>query len=165
MTNLRTGIPIVALTVLTAAAIQVSPVRAGQPSDAAQMASLQYLVGTWSCSFQTANGKVRALSQTISQNGDGWLHGTATSGTYQQDVYIGYDARHSQFVYIVLDGGGYQVLASNSPTLNGSTWQDAFPSAVGHGVFTEVSPTEYTIVSSWTQGGAPVSTHDTCNKR
>jgi hypothetical protein len=155
----------VALFLLTVTMIKVAPASAGQPSDAARIASLQYLVGTWSCSFQTADGKVRALSQTIAPNGGGWLHGRATSGTYRQDVYIEYDARNSQFVYIVLDAGGYQVLVSNSLKLNRSTWHDAYPPAEGHGVFTEVSPTEYTIVSTWTQNGAPVSTRDTCNKQ
>lgn len=150
--------------VALSAGVSVSA-RADQAQGAAQIASLQYLVGSWSCSFQTPDGKTHTLSQTISATGYGWLHATATSGTYQQDVYVGYDARRAQFAYIAIDTGGYQLLTSDSPTLNNSTWQDAYPPGEGHGIFTEVSPSEYTIVSSWTQNGTPISTRDTCSRQ
>ncbi len=163
--DFRTRGAVTAAILLALTVFLFAPARADQTQDAAQVASLQYLVGSWSCSFQTADGKMHALSQTISATGYGWLHATATSGAYQQDVYIGYDTRRAQFAYIAIDAGGYQLLTSDSPTLNNSTWQDAYPSGEGHGVFTEVSPSEYTIVSSWTQNGAPISTRDTCSRQ
>jgi hypothetical protein len=136
---------------------------------AAVAASLQFFVGSWTCSFQTPDGVVhRPLIQTIAP-ANGWMKGVidgteAGAPPFHQDFYIGYDARRSEWAYAVFDRGGYQLLVSPSAELNGSIWSDAYPPATGTGVFTEVSPTEYTIVSSWKDGGKTVSTREDCRK-
>jgi hypothetical protein len=135
------------------------------PSESNRTSELQYLAGSWTCTFQTPDGTVHGpLAQSVVAAG-GWMKGVVDgSGGFHQEFYLGFDRRQSQWAFAIFDAGGYQLLTSTSPVLDGSVWSDLYPPATGKGTFTEISPTRYSIVSAWSDGSKTVSTREECTR-
>ncbi|HEY9084651.1 MAG TPA: hypothetical protein VIN40_01715 [Candidatus Tyrphobacter sp.] len=137
-----------------------------------QMASLQFMVGTWNCTT-TAGPTTIAEAETIVAQNPLWLHGsgtiTSTGQPVSEDFYVGYDARRSQWVLITIDSNGeYGIATSVTPNLSPSTWISAYPAMsgmTGTGTFTKVSDRQYTVDFSQTVNNKVIGSHEVCTKQ
>ncbi len=141
---------------------------AAAPSNASQMASLQFMVGTWHCT-NAMGGMTLTETETIVAQNPQWLHGSGTmilnGRSLSEDFYIGYDAQHAQWVLVSVDSSGnYGVSTSATPALSPSSWIAAYPASDGKGVFTSASANQYSVDSNWTQNGHAMSSHEVCTK-
>lgn len=138
------------------------PAAADTPSD-----ELQYLVGTWNCTTQTATASLSESQTIAAMPGSPWLHATGAMSVKNapagsEETYIGYDARNSRFVIVGINSfGTYFISTSSSAVLNGSKWQGAFP-AGGSATFTENGSTRYTV-DAVAPGGT--TTHEVCTRQ
>jgi hypothetical protein len=142
-------------------------------------ASFKFLIGTWHCTrtVNTAGASQAATmseTQVVTAHGSEWLHATQTitgkgpAGS-TQDLFLGYNARHSQWVLVTLDSGGAtEVETSSSPALNGSSWTVAFPSTSnGKSVFKKTSDNGYSSNSTWTssKSGKSMTSTESCTRQ
>lgn len=148
-------------------------------SAADRAASFKFLIGTWHCTrtINTAGVSQAATmteTQVVTAHGANWLHATQTvmrngqTGS-SQDLFLGYNAHHSQWVLVTLDSGGAsQVETSSSAALNGSSWTVAFPpTSNGKSVFKKTSDNGYSSNSTWTssKSGKPMSSTESCTRQ
>ena len=160
-----------ALTILSLSLLLASGVSSAAwaaPSDVSQMANLQFMLGTWSCTNVIGSMTITESISIVAQNSH-WLHGsgsrTVDGQSIGEDFYIGYDADHARWVIVGVDASGvYNVATSATPTLSPSTWIEAYPASDAKGVFTQSSSSQYTMNTTWTENGRPMSSHEVCTK-
>jgi len=127
-----------------------------------QMASLQYLVGTWHCDWKSEK-KTGSEDQVFEPALNGaWLeekelvtvNGTQTVASIH---YTGYDPRTNVYMHMGPDANGsYEVAHSQDAQL----WQSADGSFVHH----KVSNTQRTMTETYKSGNKTVQLSMTCSK-
>jgi hypothetical protein len=156
----------------TAALALFAITAAASAASGSQQATVQGLVGTWSCVSHTSEnktfhgtdvdtmyGKWLAIDETFpAQNGE-------AAGTAR--VFFGYDPKHSRWIVAGVDtNGAYFVNYSNSPSFDGAQWYDGYPNNHGSAV-THLKPyTQYTVDSKGPNAqGKIVTDHEVCTKQ
>ena len=139
---------------------------------ASQQATVQALVGTWSCVSHTSDNKtyqstdvdtmyakwLKISSSSPAQNGD-------PAGTEQ--AFFGYDPKHSRWIIAgVTTEGEYFVNYSNSAVFNGSQWSDGFPNNHGSAVVHMTQSTSYTVDEKGPNAaGKMITSHEVCTRQ
>lgn len=159
------------LTILSLSLLLASGVNSAAwsaPSGASQMANLQFMVGTWSCTNVIGSTTITESISIVAQNSH-WLHGsgsrTVNGQSIGEDFYIGYDADRARWVIVGVDASGvYNVATSATATLSPSTWIEAYPASDAKGFFTQNSNSRYTMDTTWTENGHRTSSNEVCTK-
>jgi opacity protein-like surface antigen len=138
---------------------------ATQPPNAQQMAPLQYLVGTWHCTW-TAGKDTGAEDQVFESALYGaWLQekevvvNASGQSVVQSIHYTGYDPENASYMHVGPDASGAYEIA-RSP--DGNVWHDA--NGGGAFVHTKVSDTQRTMSEEYQSGGKSVKLVMTCTK-
>jgi hypothetical protein len=135
------------------------------PPNAQQMAPLQYLLGTWHCTW-TAGEKTGAEDQIFESALYGaWLQekevvvDAAGQPVVQSIHYTGYDPQNRSYMHVGPDASGaYEV--ARSADMN--VWHEADGS--GAFVHTKISDTERKMTESYQAGGKSVAIVMSCKK-
>jgi hypothetical protein len=150
-----------------AAAMVAAPLaaQAATPPNAAQMAPLQYPLGTWHCTW-TDGTNTGAEDQVFEAALDGaWLQekevvtGAGGQPLVQSVHYTGYDPKLKSFVHVGPDADGTYEIAL-SP--DGNLWHDG--SSSGSFVHEKLSDTLRSMTDSFRSGGRTVSLKMSCRK-
>jgi len=135
------------------------------PAD--RMTSLQYLVGTWTCTY--ASG---AMHQTYTATyaydmGGNWLsERDSGSGGFSDLGMFTNDPRGHEWTFVVLDSGRNTTIFKAKDTGGDRpVWHSVFPDSSMTETFDKVSPTKYTTNFVQTAKGKTVRSSDTCVKR
>jgi hypothetical protein len=145
------------------------------PMTKPDFSSVNFLVGTWSCT-QQLRGKTRPETDVTSVGMDGmWLVTQTTAPPFDQyrtytingTQYTGYDPNAKMWIQTGVDnGGGYGI--QTSPGWQGSafTWTGKYPDGSSStDLITKVSDTQYTDANSVTDPqGKTTNMMITCKK-
>jgi hypothetical protein len=138
---------------------------AATPPNAAQMAKLQYLLGTWHCAWKSG-GQSGTEDQVFQTALDGaWLsekeivQDASGQPVVQSIHYTGYDPAKKLYMHVGPDADGTYELAE-SP--DADRWHNPGTSNVF--IHTKVSDTERTLSETDSTGGKTVSISMTCDK-
>jgi hypothetical protein len=136
---------------------------AALPAKAAPLAGLQYLVGTWNCTYRA--GAVRlAYDATYAYDLDGhrlrqidsWAGGGG-------EELLAYDARRGGWTAVVLDDQGTAtILRATGSDPNHIAYRSVYPDASIATTFDRISATEYTLHATVRSGGKTITSVDTC---
>jgi hypothetical protein len=139
---------------------------------ASQQATVQGLVGTWSCVSHTSDNKTYRATDVDTMYGK-WLRVSSTypaqngspAGTEQ--AFFGYDAKNSRWIIAgVSTSGDYYVNYSNSPSFNGSQWYDGYPNMHGSAVVRMTESTQFTVDSKGMgPQGKTITRHEVCTRQ
>ena len=150
---------------LLSGAISFSPLASlanEAPPNHDQMVTLQYLVGTWHCTWQSG-GKSGSLDQVFAPALDGaWLEekeivNVGGRATVTSVHYTGYDPRLKKYVHVGPDAdGSYEV--AQSP--DGDEWSNADGTFVHH----KISNDRRTMTDNARVNGKLVQSSMTCTR-
>jgi hypothetical protein len=139
---------------------------------APQQATVEGLVGSWSCVSHTSDNKTYRGSDVDTMYGK-WLKINSTfpaqngepAGTEQ--AFFGYDSKHGRWIVTgVGTGGDYFMNYSNSSNFDGSQWYDGFPNNHGSAVAHLTAYTRYTVDSKGPNAqGKIVTEHEVCTRQ
>jgi len=154
---------VLALALLGGALVAV-PASADTPA-----AQLQYLIGTWDCSV-TGGMSFTETNMFEPMPGGSWIHGSGTAQSQQGSIvtasYLEWDATSSRWVLVsILSSGLFTVATSASPSLNGSSWNEVYPTSGDTATITENSPTQYTVERSGVMAGHKAVIDEICRKQ
>jgi hypothetical protein len=145
---------------LAAALVGALPARAADP-----LASLRFLVGTWSCSYQ-AGKTVAVYKATFAYDMNGnWIR--------ERDAWKGGGADLGMLTYAAKSGWTFVVLEPERTTTifratgidaNHLVYRSVLPDASMTEVFDRVSPVRYTLHFTQMAGGKATSSVDICVK-
>jgi hypothetical protein len=166
MARLPRGLVIAA----TAGCVLFLSANAVRAAASSQQASVQSLVGTWSCVSHSSDNKTYKETDVDTMYGQ-WLRIASTypaaygvpAGTGQS--FFGYDAKAKRWILVGIDTAGeYYVNYSNSTNFDGSQWADGFPNMHGSAVVHMMS-SQYTVDSKGPgASGKVVTSHLVCAK-
>ena len=139
---------------------------AAEPPNAAQMAPLQYLLGTWHCTW-TDGTNSGAEDQVFETALDGaWLQekevvtNAAGAQMVQSVHYTGYDPHTKSYMHVGPDAdGGYEIARS----ADGDVWHD-MSNPNSSFVHRKLSDTARSMAESYTAGGKSVTLKMSCKK-
>jgi hypothetical protein len=141
-------------------------------SAASPQATVQGLVGNWSCISHSSDNKTYRATDVDTMYGK-WLKIDSTypaqngepAGTEQ--AFFGYDSKHGRWIVTgVSTSGEYFMNYSNSTNFNGSQWYDGFPNQHGSAVVGLTPYTRYTVDSKGpNEQGKTITTHEVCTKQ
>jgi hypothetical protein len=148
-----------AITTLFVAAAAV-PAGAATP-----LASLQYLVGTWHCTYHAGAVSMPYTATWSYDNGGNALRQVTSFGNAGDEELIGYDAQHHIWSVVVLDDhGGATVMQASGDDPNHIAYHSVYPDASIAPTFDKVSDTKYTTHATFSTGGKTIVSDDTCVK-
>lgn len=157
------------LPILASAAISLSlsgnATAAATPPNAAQMAPLQYLIGTWHCTWTsgTQSGSEDQIFETALDGA--WLQekevvaGRNGRPTVLSIHYTGYDPATKSYMHVGPDADGTYEIAQ-SP--DASLWRN--PGTANVFTHTKISDTQRTMAETDRSNGKTVNITMTCNK-
>jgi opacity protein-like surface antigen len=140
----------------------VSPASAADP-----MASLSYLVGSWSCTYNagTQHLKYTATYAYLMDNNwmresDAWAHGGSDVGltTYEPET-------NSWTEIVAENGRSTTVFRAKGSDGGHRVYQSIYPDARFTLAFDRVSGTKYTLHFHGTYNGKMMTSYDVCTKR
>jgi hypothetical protein len=147
-----------------------------RPASAAMQApaSLQALVGHWTCTYSGPKGKTTS-TYTISRVADLWVEGTGHTSAYpgrpaNDSVFMfGYDPKKHTYVSMGADSvaGDWGVsTAQGGPTAMTMTYVNNYPAdPTKENDVWHFTPTSITIASTWTEKGKAMSSKGACTKQ
>jgi hypothetical protein len=155
---------------------------AASPLSQAKMASVQYLVGTWSCAHTVGTFSGTYTTAYANALGDLWLRQTYEFPPSQNEkaepavhaeYFMGYDERRQAWVrFGVMSTGQYFAIRMTETGDTGWSWNYVSffmtqrPESPGSdATFTKKSNSEYAVDGpSYMQDGTPVTEHHICKK-
>jgi hypothetical protein len=139
---------------------------AASPATAAPLAGLNYLVGTWNCTYRA--GTVRfAYDDTYAYERDGHtLRQIASWAGGSDEEFLVYDAKRAGWTAVVLDDQGTAtIMRGTGSDPNHIAYRSVYPDASIAETFDHVSATEYTIHATVRSGGKTITSVDTCLRK
>jgi hypothetical protein len=158
---------------ITAIAICALASSAGFASAAtsSQQATVQGLVGNWTCITHESDNKTFRESDIDTMYGN-WIRVNSSypaqngqpAGTGA--TFLGYDARNKRWIVTgVGTEGSYFTAYSNSPNYDGSKWVDAYPNDHGTALVHVISSTQYSLdTTNPGAQGKTVTAHTVCTR-
>ena len=137
------------------------------PPNAAEMAKISYLLGTWDCSWSAGPAK-GVLVSTFSNVMDGaWIQETeAVEKDGAQVVttmhYTGFDTAGKRWLHAGPNADGTYEVAQSSDTL---IWHDVMPNDGGTATLKRITGTEYVLSEPFMQDGKALTYRNDCKKR
>lgn len=148
------GIAVTIASLVLAAAVPAAP---------APLAGLQYLAGTWNCTYRAA--AVRFPYRAVyAYDSDGRILRQSATWTGGGDEELqAYDAQHSRWTAIVLDTQGTAtVMRATGSDPKHIAYRSVYPDASIAVKFDRISATEYTLHGTVRSGGKTINSVDTC---
>jgi hypothetical protein len=150
--------------IIAVAALALSCIVAAPASD--PLTSLQYLVGTWNCSFALGGRQITYKATFAYDLGNNWLR--------EDDAWVGGGTDLAMFTYDPKTASWVITIAEqerNAVVFRGAgadpdhvVYHSVYPDASLTNVFDRVSPTSYTVRFSQTAGGKTTTSVNTCVK-
>jgi hypothetical protein len=132
------------------------------PTAASPLAGLQYLVGTWKCTYR-AGAVHLAYNATFVYDRDGnALREIASFAGGGDEELLAYDAHRKGWTAVVLDQGTATILRATGSDPNHIAYRSVYPDASIAETFDRVSATEYTLHATVRSGGKTTTSVDTC---
>ena len=161
------ALPLLAFAALLAIAPGAASAAAPAPRNAEQMKALDYLIGTWNCSFSAGGQSGTNISTFTPVMNGAWLQETEAVRTKSGGLYIttmhytGYDPDEKRYMHVGPDAnGGYEV----AYTTDFQTFHTLLPAGQEDATFTKVSDTEFSLREPFTQSGQHMVYLNTCKK-
>jgi hypothetical protein len=131
---------------------------------ATPLASLHYLVGTWSCTYRA--GVVHlAYSNTYAYDRDGHtLRQTATWAGGGDEELLAYDAHRGWTAVVFDDQGTAAILRATGKNPNHIAYRSVYPDASIAVTFDRLSATKYTLHGTVRSDGKTITSVDTCSR-
>ena len=135
---------------------------AALPATATPLARLNYLVGTWNCTYRA--GAVRmAYDDTYVYDRDGHaLRQIASWAGGGDEELLAYDAKRGGWTAVVLDQGTATILRATGSDPNHIAYRSVYPDASIAEMFDRISATEYRLHATVRSGGKTITSIDTC---
>jgi hypothetical protein len=135
------------------------------PASASPLARLQYLVGSWNCTYRAAALRF-PYTATFAYDRDGHILRQVASWTGGGDEeLLAYDAHQRAWTAIVLDDQGTAtVLRASGSNQDHVAYRSVYPDASIAVTFDRVSRTEYTLHGTVRSGGKTTTSVDTCSR-
>jgi hypothetical protein len=147
--------------------VQPSPSFAAGAPNAQEMKSLDYLIGTWSCSW-TAGPDSGAVTSVFAPVMNGaWLQETETvqsptRGPVVTTVHFtGFDPQKKRWVHLGPDADGSYAVAQSS---DGETWHNLLPVAGSDATFRKMSDSAFALSEDFARDGKTLTYVETCKK-
>ncbi|HET9392851.1 MAG TPA: hypothetical protein VFO29_04935 [Candidatus Rubrimentiphilum sp.] len=136
---------------------------AALPAAPAPLAGLQYLVGTWNCTYHAGATRF-AYRAAYAYDSDGRILRQSATWTGGGDEELqAYDAQHGRWTAIVLDTQGTAtVMRATGSDPTHIAYHSIYPDASIAVTFDRVSATEYTLHGTVRTGGKTITSVDTC---
>jgi hypothetical protein len=133
-----------------------------QQAASAPLPGLQYLVGTWNCTYRA--GAVRlAYDATYIYDRDGrTLRQIASWAGGGDEELIAHDAQRGGWTAVVLDQGTATILRASGSDPNHIAYRSVYPDASISVTFDRISATEYTLHATVRSGAKTITSVDTC---
>ncbi|MBV8171501.1 MAG: hypothetical protein JO219_06195 [Candidatus Eremiobacteraeota bacterium] len=131
------------------------------------MASLSYLVGSWTCTYSGGGQHIRYTATYDYVMGDDWVRERDTWTGGGGDVGLTtYEPKTDAWTEIVA-GPGRSTTVFRAKGSDGAhrVYQSVYPNALLNVTFDRVSDTMYTLHFHGTYGGKSMTSHDTCAKQ
>jgi hypothetical protein len=136
---------------------------AATPASASPLAGLQYLVGSWNCTYQAGAMHMSYRSIYAFDRDGNTLRQVTSWGTGGDEELIGYDAQHQSWTAIVLDDhGSATVMRGPGSDPNHIAYKSVYPDASIAPTFDRVSDTKYTTHATVQMDGKTIDSVDTC---
>ncbi|MBV9718704.1 MAG: hypothetical protein JOZ77_05265 [Candidatus Eremiobacteraeota bacterium] len=149
-------------------AIALIVVLCGAPARAADsLASLSYLVGTWSCTYNAAGRHIAYTATYDYVAGNNWLRERNASSAGFSDVGLTtYEPKSNAWTEIVAGSDRSTTLfrAKGSDSAH-RLYRSILPNALMMLRFDRVSNSKYTLHFSGTYAGKRMTSYDVCTKR
>ena len=105
--------------------------------------TLKSLVGAWNCT-NSGGGSPSFTERDVDSMYGHWLRINASYSGYAGIDFLGYNTKRHRWIFLSADEhGGYGIVYSNSPGLNGSSWHDGYPVHGNSGTFRIVNSKMY----------------------
>jgi len=140
----------------------MAPAKAADP-----LASLSYLVGTWSCTY---NGGGQHLKYTATFDyvmDNNWMRERDTWAAGGSDVGLTtYEPKTNIWTEIVAENErSTTVFHATGSDAGHRAYQSVYPNALFNLIFDRVSDSEYTLHFHGTYGGKMMTSYDSCAKQ
>ena len=135
---------------------------AALPGAAAPLAGLQYLVGTWNCTYRA--GAVRFVYRaTYTYDRDAHtLREVASWPGGGDEELLTYDPQRRSWTSVVLDQETATILRASGSDPNHIAYRSVYPDASMAVTFDRISGTEYTLHATVRSGSKTIASVDTC---
>lgn len=136
---------------------------AALPATPSPLAQMQYLVGTWNCTYR-AGATTFLYNNTYAYD----LHGallrqTATWTGGGDEELVAYDGAHHGWTAVVFDGAGTTtIMRGTGSDPYHVTYRSVYPDASINETVDRLSATQYTIHATVRSGGKTTTSVDTC---
>jgi len=149
------------LAALTLAGFCAMPASAADP-----MTSLQYLVGTWNCSFPLGGRQVTYKATFSYDLGNNWLReDDSWPGGGTDLTMLTYDPKAASWIVTIAEQERSAVVFRGTGNDPGHVvYHSVYPDAGATNIFDRVSPTSYTVHFSQTTGGKTTTSVTACVK-
>ncbi|MGA8576886.1 MAG: hypothetical protein WB609_14530 [Candidatus Cybelea sp.] len=144
---------------LLLAVLFARPVAASDP-----LASLRFLVGTWSCGYQTGKTHLTYKASFAYDMNDNWMRESDSwSGGGDLGMFT-YEPKKGWTVVILEPDRTTTIFRASGSDSNHVVYHSFYPHTGATEVFDRVSPTRFTVHFTQTEGGKTTSSTDTCVK-
>jgi hypothetical protein len=135
---------------------------AALPATATPLAGLNYLVGTWKCTYRSGTSSL-AYQATYAYDRDGHtLRQSATWTGGGDEELLAYDAKRGWTAVVFEDDGGVTIMHGSGSDPHKIAYRSVYPDAGIAETFARSSATEYTLHATVRSGGKTTTSVDTC---
>lgn len=135
------------------------------PAAPSPLAGLQYLVGSWNCTYR-AGAMTFPYATSYAYDRDGHILRQVASWTGGGDEeLVAYDAKHGSWTAIVLDDGATAtIMRAVGSDPDHIAYRSVYPDGSVAVTLDRVSATEYALHGKVRMGGKSITSVDTCKK-
>jgi len=129
------------------------------------IARLNYLVGTWSCTYRAGATRFDYGATYAYDRGGNTLRLSATWAGGGDEELFGYDAPHRAWTAVVFeDTGATTIMHATGSDANHIAYRSVYPDAGLAQMFDRISATQYTLHATVRSGGKTTVSTDTCSR-
>ena len=136
---------------------------AALPATASPLARLNYLVGTWNCTYIAGASRLVYSNTYAYDRGGHTLRQSASWAGGGDEELVAYDAQDSRWTAVVFDDqGAATIMHASGSDPNHIAYRSVYPDANVAVTFDRVSAKEYTLHGTVLSGGKTINSVDTC---
>lgn len=155
-----------AVKTLLASTLLFVVVGAARPAAQDQLSSARYLVGTWTCSYQTGATRVQYQSTFSYEMGGNWLRERdkwAHGGS--DEALFTYDPKKREWTFTIFENSRTTTVFVGHGTAGHVLYKSVYPNSNATEALDEISPSRYTLrFTAYANGKANVFSTDICTK-
>lgn len=135
------------------------------PAAAAPSAGMQYLVGTWNCTYHAGAMRMGYTAAYTSDLNGHALREIATWAGGGDEELISYDAPRGWTAVVLDDHGNATIMHATSKDPNHIAYSSVYPDRSIAVKFDRVTASQYTLHGTVRAGGKTITSVDTCMRR